>query len=244
MSDTAQTLPEKLAREIAPGNDPCIGPGALIAPATSPEAKAALIEAWHSAEATDRPSLVQPAPTIETTDQRRERLIEVAARAQFDQREDGAADWASPGQREYHRGEVTPIIDAVIASDRAVGRDPEALRAEVERLRAEYDTVRIPCLQDALAASVAREAIAVRALKTARDEAFRANGNVLHLKRCVAVQLNAAVANLSPAAEAMLRVVGATRRFLREDGSANRFGAEANKALDALDALTGEADHG
>lgn len=81
----------------------------------------------------------------------------------------------------------------------------------------------------------ARLAVATQILQTVKDEALRVNGATVHLKRCVAVQANVALANLPARAAAMLRVVKVARRFLREDGSANRFGIEANKALDTLD---------
>lgn len=102
-------------------------PDALVAPAMSPEAKAAIIEAWHSAEAPDGPQIVQP----ETAEQRRERLTEAAAR-----------DIALCGP--HPDDSFTPAeaaVDAIIASDRATGYDPEALRGLLEvteRLRAKY----------------------------------------------------------------------------------------------------------
>ncbi|EPY00918.1 hypothetical protein [Magnetospirillum fulvum] len=237
-------------------------PDALVVPPMSPEAEAALIEAWHSAEAKDGPSLILPVP--ETAEQRRKRRAKIIHFGRF-----------------ARLGPIA-ITDAIEASDRAAGCDPDELReteteisqthdwarqdvclviaercgfpnlvrefkrlrSECERLRNEWDDAgfEIETLSEKLSAARAEVERLNRVAEENND--LMARANALYVRSCES--------NATLAAQAMLRVVEAADHWDRVRGSDPVTRADVGDALiDAVrahriatgrDALTGEAE--
>jgi hypothetical protein len=175
---------------------------------------------------------------IETAEQRRERLIEALAGHH--------GSWAKALTLRRR------IADTVIESDRAAGCDPEALRAEIERLTEEnssYGTF-LDCLGDDLMCMANSDDVhaAIASLKSERDEARAEVERLTTAWRDAGTpRSDKAEAERDDLAARLAGLAEAARIAQGHMHQGERYAddrATVDTALRALRTLTGEADHG